>query len=57
MKAALISFAATAALLTLDVGLLPNAGRASVEDTSGFVERHAHEDAAELEARLGLTKA
>jgi hypothetical protein len=57
MKSALISFAVTAALLTLDVGLLPNAGRASAEDMSGFAERHAHEDAAELEARLGLTKA
>jgi hypothetical protein len=57
MKPALISFAVTAALLTLDVGLLPNAGRAPTEDASGFADRHAHEDAAELEARLGLTKA
>jgi hypothetical protein len=57
MKSALISFAVTAALLTLDVGLLPNAGRVSAEDMSGFAERHAHEDAAELEARLGLTRA
>ncbi len=57
MKAALISFVATAALLTLDLGLVPNAGRAPADDAGGFAERHSHEDAAELEARLGLKKA
>jgi hypothetical protein len=53
MKPALISFAVTAALLSLNVLPRPwqTAGAAS-----GFEQRHAQENRADVEKGLGLTR-
>ena len=54
MKPALISFAVTAALLSLNV--LPRAWQAARAAPSGFEERHAQENRADVEKGLGLTR-
>jgi hypothetical protein len=55
MKPALISFAVTAALLSLNI--LPGVWSAAPQPgAGGFEERHAHENKAEVAARLGIKK-
>jgi hypothetical protein len=55
MKPALISFALTAALLSLNV--LPGVWSAGPDaDAGSFEARHAGENKAEVAARLGITK-
>jgi hypothetical protein len=54
MKPALISFALTAALLSLNV--LPGAWSAAPQAGAGFEARHADENKAEVAERLGITK-
>lgn len=53
MKPALISFALTAALLSLNV--LPGAWSRAPQE-AGFEARHANENKAEVAERLGITK-
>jgi hypothetical protein len=53
MKPALISFALTAVLLSLNV--LPGVWSAAPNaERSGFQARHAHENKAEVAAKLGI---
>ncbi len=53
MKPALISFAVTAALLSLNV--LPGVWSAAPQpDASGFEARHANENKAHVAERLGI---
>ena len=54
MKPALISFAVTAALLSLNV--LPGVWSAPRPAEAGFEARHAGENKAEVAERLGITK-
>ena len=55
MKPALISFVLTAALLSLNV--LPGVWSVAPQaEASGFEARHAHENKAEVAAKLGLKK-
>jgi hypothetical protein len=56
LKSSMLAFAATAALMQFN--LLPSAwATAAQPDESGFAARHADEDAAEVEAELGLNGA
>lgn len=50
MKPALIAFAVTAALLSLQV--LPSAWPAAPSPAGGFSERHANEDAEHIHAEM-----
>ena len=50
MKPVLISFAVTAALLSLHV--LPSAWSTVPADASGFSERHANEDSERIHAEM-----
>jgi hypothetical protein len=52
MKSVLFGFAATAALLSLNV--LPGAWGTTASGQSGFEERHSNENVEQLEADLGL---
>ena len=54
MKPALISFALTAALLSLNV--LPGLWSPAPGAQAGFEARHAAENKAEVAERLGITK-
>ena len=54
MKPALISFAVTAALLSLNV--LPRPWQTAAGSSSGFEQRHAQENRADVEKGLGLTR-
>ena len=53
MKPALISFALTAALLSLNV--LPRAWSSAPGAEAGFEARHADENKAEVAAKLGIS--
>jgi hypothetical protein len=58
MKSALAGFVLTAALMLLQVGILPSAWPAmGVPQDGGIAERHAHEDKAAVEKELGLAGA
>ena len=56
MKSVLAGFALTAALLVLNVGVVPNPWPdvPTAAEASGFAARHAGEDNAQLAAELGL---
>jgi hypothetical protein len=54
MKSALISFAVTAALLSLN--LLPGAWSVAPPADAGFEARHANENKAEVAGKLGITE-
>jgi hypothetical protein len=54
MKPALISFALTAALLSLNV--LPGAWSVAPQGQAGFEARHASENKAQVAERLGIAE-